>query len=79
MNLLLTRMKVLSKIAYYLSKVLGTSTKLIWYYAFVYSLLVTFIIILLSASINLIYKIQSSQFKIIKILFNIELYYEIYF
>src|ERR1700721_4619283 len=70
MNMLLTKLKVTCKFAYYLSKVLDFSTKIIWYYAFVYSLLVNNIIILTTSSKNLLDKVQNIQYKIIKILFH---------
>ena len=63
----------MGRFAYYLSKVLDTTTKLIWYYAFIYSLLKNFNVVISSASRNLISKIQTSQHKIIKILFFSEL------
>jgi Reverse transcriptase (RNA-dependent DNA polymerase) len=68
-NMLLTKLKVTCKFAYYLSKVLDFSTKIIWYYAFVYSLLANNIIILTTSNKNLLDKVQNIQYKIIKILF----------
>jgi hypothetical protein len=75
-NWLLTKLKILCKFAYYLSKVLDTSTKLTWNYAFVYSLLTGHSMTLLTASNNLICKIQSRQIKIIRILFHREIFKE---
>jgi hypothetical protein len=68
-NMLLTKLKVLCKFAYYLSKVLDFSTKIIWYYSFVNCLLVNYAIILITSNKNLIDKVQSKQYKIIKSLF----------
>jgi Reverse transcriptase (RNA-dependent DNA polymerase) len=73
---LLTKLKVMCKFAYYLSKVLDTKMKLIWYYAFIYSLLANYSIILGSTNSNLLCKVQSRHYKIIKILFYREIYNE---
>ena len=74
-DILTNRLKFYCKYAFYLSKVLNKHTKLLWYNAYVTSLLVSNCIILRTIGKNLIAKIQSYHLKIIRILFRSELNY----
>ena len=69
-NILINRLKLYSKYAYYLGKVLTKHTKLLWYNAYVNSLLVSNCITLRTIRKNLITKIKCHQLKLIRILFN---------
>jgi hypothetical protein len=66
---MLPKLKFMIKQSFYLSKVLDLKTKMAWYYAFVYSYLSQYSILLSNSTENLLTKITWSQYKIIKVLF----------
>lgn len=73
-NILVNRLRLYSKYAFYLCKVLNTHIKLLWYHAYVNSYLASNCITLRTIGKNLITKIRAHQFKLIRILFRSEIY-----